>query len=282
MRKTGAAAILVTATLLLVIWGCSKTGTDVQSTAPQLQLTCSQSECLPGSERSLSTSFGEILPQSYSLNTPQSQCLEGSEGVPAESTHPGGTVRFEASYDTLFLYHDSAVYLCCEEFIFALEMDGSTLDFIEVDTSWSACYCWCYYNLETSVAGLWPGTYTVRLWTEEKAILIDEAEVTIPGGSGVSFETRCDTLLVDHNARWANCGSKIIFDFQQHDSLLVFTELDTSTTMMHCMCYFDLAAQVSGLANGTYNGGHIQNRIQDTLIAESVIDIFCPLGRSGW
>jgi len=99
----------------------------------------------------------------------------------------------------------------------------------------------------------------------------------------IYFETRCDTLIVYHGAKWANCGSKFIFDFQQEGPLLVFTEIDTSSQMLRCMCVFDLMAQVSDLANGTYtvqlwDGGNVHGwgGPADSLILQEEVEISCP------
>jgi hypothetical protein len=195
------------------------------------------------------------------------------------SPWPGGTVRFAVSYDTLFVYHDSAYHNCCPMFSFTVETDGNEVDFIEADTTTMPCDCMCYFNLDCSVTGLEPGTYTARLWTEGKTELLGEAVITITGVNGVYFRTNCDTLFVYHNARWANCGSIFIFDFRQDDNLLVFTEIDTSTQLMHCMCEFDLAVNVSGLEAGNYmvqlrdGGSVLDSSPVDTLIAEADIII---------
>jgi len=190
-------------------------------------------------------------------------------------------VRFAVSYDTLFVYHDSAVYQCCADIVFNFEAQGSTLDFIERDVG-EPCDCMCLFNLEFSLASIPPGTYTARLWTENKGQLLGEAEVTIPGADGVYFETRCDTLIVSHNGMFANCCAEIMFDFQQDGSLLVFSELDTASLWCWCLCYFDLTAQVSGLANGIYtvqvwDRGHVEDwdGAPDSLIAEGEIEISC-------
>jgi hypothetical protein len=214
------------------------------------------------------------------ISSGSSECLSGTEDESAgDALCPGGTVRFGVSDDALFVYHDSAYYNCCASFAFTVETDGPVVDFIEADTSSEHCYCMCKFNLEGSIAGLAPGTYTVRLWTDGKTELLEEAELTITGTNGVFFRTNCDTVFVQHDARWANCGSSFVFEFRQDDHLLVFTEIDTSTQMMYCMCAFDLAANVSDLEAGNYTvqlrdgGSVLDNSPVDTLIAVGKIEI---------
>jgi len=224
--------------------------------APQERLLLySQSDCLPGSESSSIDRRSPNVPQDLTIQTGFSPCLPGTQVEPTDGLLcPGGQVSFGVSYDTLFVYHDSAYYNCCASFVFTVESSGTVVDFIEADTSSEHCYCMCRFNLESSVAGMAMGTYTARLWTEGKTKLVGEATITITGASGVLFRTNCDTLFVEHNARWANCGSVFVFDFRQEDHLLVFTEVDTSTQLMYCMCEFDLTANVSDLDPGDYTG----------------------------
>jgi len=214
------------------------------------------------------------------IRTGISPCLPGTQDDPTGNPQsPGGTVSFHASYDTLFVDHDSAYYNCCSSIIFTVESNGTVVDFIEADTSSEHCYCMCRFHLKSSAAGLVQGTYTARLWTEGKTELLGEETITVPGAEAIFFHTACDTVFVKHNARWANCGSKFIFDFRQEGRLLVFTEVDTSTQLMYCMCEFNLEANVSGLEPGDYmvqlrdGGSVLDNEPVDSLIAEAAITI---------
>jgi hypothetical protein len=271
---TGIAAIVI------VMIGCADRASNPP--APQEpKLNFVQSECLEGTESNIVDGQHRVVPRQLAIGSGFSECLTGSEGALSnDSPWPGGTVRFAVSYDTLFVYHDSAYYNCCPMFSFTVETSGSEVDFIEADTTTMPCDCMCYFNLDCSVAGLEPGTYTARLWTEDKAELLGEAVVTLTGAGGVFFRTSCDTLFINHDSRWANCGSVFVFNFWQDDHLLVFTEIDTSTQMLRCMCEFDLAANVSGLEAGNYvvqlrDGGNILEfgGPVDTLIAEAEVKI---------
>jgi hypothetical protein len=290
MVKKCLAYVVGAAIIFSIVWGCHKSSTDPSKTLLP-QFSYSQSGCKSGTE-----SFGKavsrgISPHPTLLSFVQSPCLAGSEGSPGDLPWPGGKVRFSVSYDTLFVFHDSASYQCCAQFGFELEREGSVLDFIEADISGTPCDCMCLFDLETTATGLASGTYTARLWTEGKEILLGEAEVTITGAGGVWFETLCDTLIVHHDNWFTNCCAEIMFDFQQDGSLLVFTEIDTAASWCYCLCYFDLKAEVAGLPNGTYqvqvwNAGHIEDwdGMPDSLVGEGEVEISClpvqsPLAR---
>ena len=282
MLKYSSILAAIAALLLAAIWGCTKSGTEAPP-PPQTKIVYSQSACLPGSEFSTDAGRKNTFIDPKPLTSFQSLCLGDSVGDSLPGHDPGGAVRFVGSHDTLFVYHDTAFYNCCSHIVFALEKQGSTLDFIEVDTATNLCPCMCYFDLHTAAPGLSPGAYLARLWTEDKEILLGEEEVTIDGVNNVRFETRCDTLFVYHDDRLANCGSLFVFDFQQHDHQLIITEIDTSSAMLRCMCDFNISAQVSGLNDGIYtvqlwDGGnaHGFNPGPDSLIVQGEIEISCP------
>lgn len=260
-----------------LILGCGESVT--KSHAPVL--TFLQSGCHDGSETWYRPAAAGLDPQI--INTVQGGCQDSLAGTFSDSLNPGGTVRFEVAHDTVRVYHDSAFYNCCASIAFNVEQNGEFLDFIEADTSGESCYCLCHFDLQASAAGVPPGTYTVRLWTENRACLLGEAQITIPGSAAVWFETKCDTLLVYHNAKFANCGSIYLFDFTQEGSMLTFTEIDTSSMWMYCVCYFDLSAQATGLADGEYTvrlwdkgNSHGLGGAVDSLITQTTINISCP------
>jgi len=270
---------LSVAVVIAIMIGCSDKSSNPQVTQ-EFKLDFSQSDCLPDTRNEQVDGQSRVAPRQLTIRSGASECLSGTEG-PMYDGGPqfDGTVRFAVSYDTLFVYHDSAYHNCCPMFWFAVEVDGSNVDFIEADTTTMPCDCMCYFNLDCSVSGMEPGTYTARLWTENKEHLLGEAVITITGVNGVYFRTSCDTVFVNHDARSANCGSVFVFDFRQSGQLLVFTEIDTSTQMQWCICEFNLAAHASGLEAGDYlvqlrDGGSVmESGPVDTLIAEGEIRI---------
>ena len=257
-----------------LILGCGDSATESE----QPVLTFRQSGCLEGT----AVDYRSTPASPYIVDVGSSGCLDSLAGTFADPSSPGGTVRFGVSHDTVFVYHDSAFYNCCAEFAYQVEQHSDTLDFIEADTASAGCYCLCHFNLQTSAAGVGPGTYTVRLWAEGREFLLGEATLTVPGAGNIWFETNCDTLRVYHHDLYANCGAVVIFDFAQEGPVLTLTEIDTSSTWMHCMCYFNVSARVVGLESGAYTvrlrdqgnthglGGEV-----DSLITEAAVTISC-------
>jgi len=67
----------------------------------------------------------------------------------------------------------------------------------------------------------------------------------------VSAVFQNDTLNVSHYNAYYNCCQKITMELEQQDSLLRFVE-HPGGDLCHCMCYFDLGADVTGLDPGAY------------------------------
>ena len=271
MRRRVCFGIAVAILVALAV-ACNDSGTEPE----QVQLTSTQSDCQPLPDVGGRPADGTVHEHRSSLPSSQSPCLDGGWSVQSPGRLSSG-IRFAASRDTLFVYHDSAWYNCCSKIRFDAEMEGSVVDFIEVDTATSPCNCMCYFNLESHLDGLSRGTYAVRLWTEQRDSLLGESDVFIPGPSPIWFEDRCETLTVHHDNRSANCCAKLIFTLQQHGNVLMFTESDTSSILCRCMnCYFDIAAQVSGLTAGEYIV-RVQDSTGGSLIDTAVIEIApCP------
>lgn len=261
---------------LALVLSCGESSTRSE----QPVLTFRQSDCLDGTQTYYRSAHGRQGPSIVGVES--SGCLGGLAKTSGEMAGPGGMVRFTVAQDTVYAYHDSAYYQCCAMFDFTLEQNGEFLDFIEADTGME-CDCMCYFNLRIAAAGVEPGNYSARLWTEDREFLLGEAEITVVGSGTVWFETRCDTLMVYHNPRNANCGSVFVFDYEQTGRVLTFTEIDTSSAMLRCMCDFELTAQVAGLADGEYavylrdaGNAHGFNGIVDSLITEATVTISCP------
>jgi hypothetical protein len=260
-----------------VFLACSETSTN----SAQPILSFRQSGCLEGTEVNYRAAHGPQEP--YIVTVETRGCRDSLAGTYGDPAGPGGSVRFTVSADTVFVHHDSAFYNCCAKFAFQVERNHDTLDFIEADTASTGCYCLCYFDLRAAAAGVAPGNYTARLWSEDREYLLGLADIAVPGATTAWFETRCDTLLVYHSPRNANCGSIFIFEYEQIGQMLTFTEVDTSSAMLRCMCDFELAAQVTGLADGQYtvslrDGGnaHGFNGVVDSLVTEAVVNISCP------
>jgi hypothetical protein len=281
--------------VLLAFLGCGKSATKPKTAQWEFR----QSACRGGTERASAAVAGEANDDSLNVRTWRGPCLPDFHKPTGNSNEATGIVRFLAGQDTLYVFHDSAGYNCCSYIIHELERSKDTLDVIEKDTASILCTCGCLFNLRAEVSGLQKGTYVIRLWTEARYMdedgnwnirreLLGQSEVTIPGKMVVSvadeedilFETRCDTLMVFHDRKPANCCSKIDFDFEQHGSLLILSEIDTASAWCKCMCQFDLSARIWDLSPGTYtvqvwDRGHHQDwdGMPDSLIAEQQVHI---------
>jgi len=278
----------------LAFLGCDKSTTKPKTVQTEFR----QGVCRRGTERASTAVAGEINDDSLNVRTWRGPCLSDFKKLAGESIDPVGTVRFFAGHDTLYVIHDSAWHNCCSQIVYEAEAGMGTLDIIEKDTASEWCTCGCRFNLRAEVSGLEKGTYFVRLWAENRfedtTLLLGEDQVFVPGDVVVSvvdeedvrFETRCDTLMVFHDRKPANCCSKINFDFEQHGSLLILSEIDTASAWCRCMCQFDLSARIWDLSPGTYtvqvwDRGHQQDwdGIPDSLIAEQHVQIAPCAGR---
>ena len=106
----------------------------------------------------------------------QSECLAYPKGTTTEANDDSiAAVSYE---DTLRVSHFDAFYNCCFQIDVAFEQNGPVLNFIE-HPSGESCRCMCYFKITSTVVGLAPGTYIVRVWNEDLSVLFGEVEVTI-------------------------------------------------------------------------------------------------------
>lgn len=246
---------------------CGDSGTKPN----HLQVMSLQSDCHGNGEPEAApyrASQGNLSP----LPSYQGPCLGSGEEARVVTKLSPRTVRFTAGHDTLFVYHDSAFYNCCSKIRFDVESQDTILDFIEVDTAKALCNCMCHFDLRTYLKGLSRGRYTARLWNAERDSLLGEAIVFVPGSEQIWYESSCDTLMVHHDGRLANCCARFRFAFEQQGNLLAFAEVDTSQFECKCDCNFDLVARVSGLSAGEYTV-RLRDAEADTLIDTEIVQI---------
>lgn len=89
--------------------------------------------------------------------------------------------------DTLFVTHFNAFYNCCFEIDMNFHQDGSLLNFIELPTG-DPCRCMCYFDITSTVVGLVPGTYIIRVWNEDQSGLFGETVIIIPSGTALKSQ----------------------------------------------------------------------------------------------
>jgi len=254
--------------LILMGLGCNKSGTQPET----LHLTSYQSPC--HGESAMSAVLAVDSPFVRRIPSPsfQSPCLEN--GVHNETTAVSWleTVRFVAGHDTLYVFHDSVWCNCCSKIRFDVEILDSVIDFVEVDTSTAFCRCVCHFDLGSCFAGLARGIYTARLWMQKRDSLLGEAEVFVPGASAIWYESRCDTLLIHHDGKVANCCAQYGFGVRQVGDLLVVSEADTSSMPCDCFCVLDLTARIAGLVGDQYTV-YLRDGESNSLLDTSVVQI---------
>lgn len=73
------------------------------------------------------------------------------------------TVSLSATSHTLHVLHENAEYNCCpDDITVALTAQGYFLRLDETEIATWPCPCYCCYSIESTVAALAPGTYTVQ------------------------------------------------------------------------------------------------------------------------
>lgn len=72
-------------------------------------------------------------------------------------------VRALVIEDTVYVFHDAALYNCCPEpFEYDIALEGSTISVREHEVLENPCYCVCCYNLYAQVLGVPPGSYVLE------------------------------------------------------------------------------------------------------------------------
>lgn len=109
----------------------------------------------------------------------QGECHDYPKTTAIESVHDSIGALFRD--ETLFVAHYEAFYNRCHRIGVELEQSGTVLNFIEHPTG-ELCRCMCTFNIVSTVTGLTPGAYVVRVWNDDRSILFGEVEVTVSPG----------------------------------------------------------------------------------------------------
>ena len=207
---------------------------------------------------------------------PSDQDITGVQAVQSVSENAmaaGDTIICEIIDDTLSVTHQDVQCQCCLISKIIVRRDGTYIDILEYDVG-APCDCICLFDLKTSITDLPPGDYTVRVWSEWRGdcggcLVAIPGEARLSGFSqsdclgnpkitsvqsgqdSVSAAFQNDTLLVSHFNSYYNCCQKIAMELEQEDYLLRFIE-HPEGDLCHCMCYFNLSAEVTGLDPGIY------------------------------
>lgn len=82
----------------------------------------------------------------------------------------------------LTMLHHNAWYNCGSLFMVHFTGAGNVLRFYEINISPYCAYCLCYFEINATVVGIEPGTYTIEIWGQDclsPLQLVDTREVTL-------------------------------------------------------------------------------------------------------
>jgi hypothetical protein len=92
------------------------------------------------------------------------------------------SIIITVSGDDITVLHVDAFYNCCFEITTEVVQVEYDINLYE-HTSGDPCYCLCYYDLETTIYDLLPGTYTINVYNDQGEY-VGGGTVTIEGGKG--------------------------------------------------------------------------------------------------
>ncbi len=236
--------------------------------------------------------------------TTNSSCLGTRTG---DSEDPFGVESVEASYNPttglVTAIHHNVIYNCCIESIgLDLVVDGNTLKLYETEILDMPCNCICPYDVETQIADLEDGSYTVEFY-KDGGDLAGSAQVTVGDGATLSnvqnsdclgntrttvdgdedgmfpaatFEANYDSstgavTAIHHNAVYNCCIDSIDVDLVQDGTTLKLYETEQVDMPCACVCPYDVSAQIDDLADGVYtvefylDGGQLAGSAQVTV-----------------
>lgn len=158
---------------------------------------------------------------------------------------------------TVRLDHGAAPYNCCSEVSIDAVVSGSTIAVTERITNDDLCYCTCELDLSAVLGPLAAGSYDVTFAAADGRD-IGTAQVTV-GGSGTTphppeafgVSVAGTTLTVTHASAEYNCCAEVDMLLRREGAALVLEEVVANPEeACRCMCAFDLAGTVEGLAPG--------------------------------
>jgi hypothetical protein len=93
------------------------------------------------------------------------------------------SIIITVSGDDITVLHVDAFYNCCLNITTEVVQQGYVINLYEDEWGDDPCYCLCYYNLETTIYDLLPGTYTINVYND-LGEYVGGGTVTIEGGKG--------------------------------------------------------------------------------------------------
>jgi hypothetical protein len=109
------------------------------------------------------------------IPTQQSKC----EGEPYDKPEQG-KLKLTPSADSLLVEHSEFPMNCCMKLQLQVIIKASELYFIEkTKLPYTPCFCECLYTISGELTGIKQGTYTVKLYNEDKNKVLFEQNVEI-------------------------------------------------------------------------------------------------------
>lgn len=123
----------------------------------------------------------DIPPKFGAFQSSQGECKTlpykaGAEAL-TDTLRDSVLVWFDA--DTVWVMHKNAFENCCSEIQSDVQRTPEGFDIYEYDTAMSGCNCLCYFDLVTTIYGVLPGVYLIRVF-DTAGELVDEVELEIP------------------------------------------------------------------------------------------------------
>lgn len=245
MKKYRTAAILGLSLSLLMCSKAKNPVTDPGEDPTGFRFKSLQSSCREGSIHTMAQvafewSQGECKPGLY----------KGTSEASGDNLEDSVLVWFSA--DTVWVMHKNAFENCCSVILGEAIQTPAGFDVFEHDTATNFCNCMCYFDIVTTIYGVSPGVYLIRVF-DTAGNFVGEVEFMIPSRDDtVIFSSSGDTILVTHQDAFYNCCSEIAVNVVQTATGFDLFERDTSEEACKCMCDFDITTLISGVPQGSY------------------------------
>jgi hypothetical protein len=123
----------------------------------------------------------DIPPKYTGSESSQSTCKGGLYKTDAKATPYDleDSVLVRAHADTAWVTHKNAFYNCCSSIMTKVERTSEGFNLYEYDIAIYGCRCMCYFDIITTIYGVSPGAYLIRVF-DTAGNLVGEVELVIP------------------------------------------------------------------------------------------------------
>jgi len=122
-----------------------------------------------------------IPPESMSSESSQSECRGSFLKTDAKAAPEASedSVLAWAHAETVWVMHKNAFENCCSIILSEVERTLEGFDLFEYDAATHWCRCMCYFDLTTTIYGVSPGVYLIRVF-DTSGELLGGVELVIP------------------------------------------------------------------------------------------------------